>query len=447
MDQPTLTGLKACGISQIALATSAAVSSIAYRVVVLSSPPAYDYATILLPVGIATSIIFLIFAAAQTVSASMMRRVLEDYRVGVYGGISGTVVGVTGLVYSVLAILGVTTTTIHSPSGDYSIPNILGVALPIVYNASLALTLVLMGMFFISSRRQFSRGELWLITGAIYILEGASQLGFSSSPFISLYYYLPTGLILSGVLGATCLLAGTWHQIKGQSSEVRKRVNGSPVDLWVEGLGRRELSLGALSQILLAVSLGASLIPFAASVLIGGSTHYFQSAAPAGLAGSMILLMSSVLLWISMRRIARRTRGGRNKLGYASVYIELAAAITGAFYYGLTILEVTITTDVFGTNSDLNLPGVAMFFAYLGLLGTFLLIIGAFFLVNAKHSLHSDFWIASGLSYMIIGSLQFLQYNASNMSYNAAGIIIAGLLGAAIFILEKGLGERDGVSE
>jgi hypothetical protein len=88
-----------------------------------------------------------------------------------------------------------------------------------------------------------------------------------------------------------------------------------------------------------------------------------------------------------------------------------------------------------------------MFFAYLGLLGTFLLIIGAFFLVNAKHSLHSDFWIASGLSYMIIGSLQFLQYNASNMSYNAAGIIIAGLLGAAIFILEKGLGERDGVSE
>jgi hypothetical protein len=191
-------------------------------------PLGYSNAMILLPVGIVASTIFLIFAVAHTASTHAMHRVLGGYRVGVYGGIFSAVVGITGMLYSVLAILGITTTTITGPSGNYTIPNILGVGLPIVYNASLTLTLILIGMFFIANRRQFSKGELWFLTGAVYILEGASQLGFSLSSYVSLYYYLPTSLILSGILGATCLLTGNSTQNEGASTEVRRNAKDSP---------------------------------------------------------------------------------------------------------------------------------------------------------------------------------------------------------------------------
>jgi hypothetical protein len=433
--QATPKGLKGCGMGQIVLAISAAVSSMAYRITLLSSDPMSNYVIILLPVGIITSIIFLVFAVVHAASANMVHRVLGGYRVGVYGGIFGTVVGVTSLLYSVLASLGMTTTTVYNPSGNYTIPNILGVGLPIVYNAFLTLTLILIGMFFIANRKEFSRGELWSLTGTVYVLEGASQLGFSSSSFASLYYYLPTSLILCGVLGAICLLTGSSTWTEGESTEVRRKAKDSPTNPGVEGLTRHELSLGGLAQVLLAASLGATLIPFIASVLRGGSTHYYESAAPAGLVGSIILFISCVLLWISMKRVARRITGEKNRLGNAGVYVELLAAITGALYYGLTIIGVTITTDALNTYSDLNALGFTMLFAHLALIGTFAVIIGAFFVVNAEHSPHSDLWIAAGFTYMIIGSMQFFIYSATNMSYIATGIIIAALIGAACFYL------------
>jgi hypothetical protein len=433
--QATPKGLKACGTGQIILAISAAVSSLAYRFTLLSSPSTYDSDIILLPVGIVTSITFLIFAVAHTVSTTRLHRALGGYRVGVYGGIFGTVVGVTGLLFSVLAILGMTTTTIYNPSGNYTIPNILGVGLPIVYNASLTLTLILIGMFFIANRREFLGGELWSLTGAVYVLEGVSQLSFSSISLVSLYYYLPTSLILCGALGAICMLTGSSTQIEGGSTEVTRKGKDPPANPSVEGLGRHELSLGGLAQVLLAVSFGTTFVPFIASVLSGGSTHYYESAAPAGLMGSIILLISCVPLWISMKREARRITRGKNRAGDASVYLELIAAVAGTLYYGLTIIGVTIATDAFNTYSDLNALGFALLFAYLALMATFLVIIGAFFLINAAHSPRSDLWIAAGLTYMIIGSTQFFIYSATNMSYFATGIIIAALVGAACFYL------------
>jgi hypothetical protein len=194
-------------------------------------------------------------------------------------------------------------------------------------------------------------------------------------------------------------------------------------------INRNELRLGAVGQVFLTAS-------FALYGLFGLALYspveyafLLQSIAPYGIASSALLFIFAVLLGLYMFKAAARLRG--NVVGEAASLLGFAAALTGIVYY-VSILSGTIFVGggFFSyTLSDLGLLLAIMFEVFLS--STWILL-GAFFLAHHRQSVNSGLWQATGIVYMIAGSVGL---NAAVYPLVPLFIVLAGFMGATCFLM------------
>jgi hypothetical protein len=194
-------------------------------------------------------------------------------------------------------------------------------------------------------------------------------------------------------------------------------------------INRNELRLGAVGQVFLAASF--ALYGIFGMTLYSPVTYAFlqQSIAPYGIASSALLFVFTILLGFSMFKVAARLRG--NVVGEAASLLGFAAALTGIVYYVSILLGTILVGEVYYsyTLSDLGLLLWIMFEVFLG---STLILLGAFFLAHHRQSVSSGLWQATGIVYMIAGSLVL----SSVMNLLAPlFIVLAGFMGATCFLM------------
>jgi len=185
------------GVGQLLLAISGAINVIAYFVTLMVGGT-LNYYQAIAPWGLVSSVIFLIFAILLRVSIVKIAWKLGSSGVGTATSLFGLIAALTGIVYYVLTILGVTTVQYFGVSGGL---NILGLVLAISYTLLVGITMALLGVFFLLCREYSPSSELWMAGGIIYIVAGASEFSLLSS------LYLPAAPFVAGIIGATCFLA------------------------------------------------------------------------------------------------------------------------------------------------------------------------------------------------------------------------------------------------
>nr|MDO8132957.1 hypothetical protein [Candidatus Njordarchaeum guaymaensis] len=188
--------LRVGGVGQVFLAISGMMSPIGYFVAYGLGGTA-DYRG-LAPSGLISSIMFLVFAILLRVSIARITWKLGGSGSGTAASLFALIAAITGLVYYILTILGVT--TVEYFMGYYTL-NALGVMLMLSYILLTGIAITLLGVFFLLYREYSPNSELWMAGGIIYIIAGASYLGLTSSLYISATPFV------AGIIGATCFLA------------------------------------------------------------------------------------------------------------------------------------------------------------------------------------------------------------------------------------------------
>ncbi len=157
--------------------------------------------------------LLLVFAVLHMGSMVAIRRRVDGDRMGVVSASAALVASIVGVLYYVLTYLGLTLDIHYNPDGSVSSTSInaLGAGVPVAYNLLLTVTMILVGVFFLVCRESFSNAELWMVTGLLYVLAGAFQLGYTS-PYYFMYVYLASSamFIVVGVMGAICFFTGKY---------------------------------------------------------------------------------------------------------------------------------------------------------------------------------------------------------------------------------------------
>ena len=351
-------------------------------------------------VGIVCSIIFFVFVFLFWVSTRKVTGNYGDRHSWKFGFFCGIVASVALLVLDILSL--------YSALTGYYMLAFLIVILPLVYDAFLASTLILVGVFFVLHRKNFANSEVWLVTGVFYVYAGV--LSLPTAYFSSL---LPSSLA-PAIIGTLCFLDSTAH---GQSEIVT--------------LTRKDLRLGASGMAVLAIS-AAIFLPgyYIYSWSLGPSPFdYYQVMAPWGFIGSGFLLLSSILLGVSMLKVRSKLGGG--KLGLAGALLEVLTSVVGLLYYGLTMSGAILVISVFGFQSTLNVVGFVLSTAYFWLMGAAIVLFGSFFLVHRENGSNSELWMFSAMAFMLIGLVELGQ---SAYLYVPTALVLAGVVGVACFL-------------
>ncbi len=158
-----------------------------------------------------------------------------------------------------------------------------------------------------------------------------------------------------------------------------------------------------------------------------------------GIVAFSVFLIFAILLLISTRRAAPRFEG--SNLGKVGAVFGVTTALTNVIYYLFFILGISLDSVPYdgGLYYYLtpNIIADIMLLVTLGLFGSTMVIIGIFFIIYRKNFSYRGLWIATGIAFIIVGGLEFVQRYYTSMWEYIGWIIIES--GISIPLIEDGL--------
>jgi hypothetical protein len=159
---------------------------------------------------------FFLFAILNATSMILIHGRLRGNKTGIISAMIALVTSLVGIIYYIFSYMGLTYDTSKVLFGPLYSINGLGISISFVYNILLAVTMILVGVFFFFCRECFS-SILSVLGGLLFVLAGAFQLNYNPGYTLQFsYYYAIFGVVFlvssplsfaAAVVGASCFFS------------------------------------------------------------------------------------------------------------------------------------------------------------------------------------------------------------------------------------------------